>query len=154
MHLQTLDPNHLGDDEFKVWLENRGQRVFEIAKIPRGKSRAMKAFKSLEEELRANRVTVEHKWVQITIANGWIKPILKDEIVELVVYPSYPTKFTVELDLRKELPGLFSSNTIGKPQISQETIGFYAEHAMLVLNVRDPPTNHIDFYLPKLICRD
>jgi hypothetical protein len=90
LHLQTLDETH----RYKVWLENKGQRVVE----PGGKIPA-KVLKSLQREIAEKRQWIEDRWVRLMIAQGWLDLHVSLPQVTLVAYPKTPNKFSRKIDL-------------------------------------------------------
>jgi hypothetical protein len=108
MHLQTVDEPHRND--YKVWLETRGQRAFEAAtKIP---SRISKA---LQTTVARNRRTIEDHWVSLMIRKGWLQAHLSAGKVKLVAYPNTQGTFTREIDLSIDLlPDPRTSNSLPK----------------------------------------
>lgn len=94
MHLQTVDREHY--NQYKVWLERAGRRVFEPAnKIP------AKVLKRLEVEVQERRVHIEGRWVNLMIDNRWIELKRAGSKITIVAYPHVPSRFTRTLDLRE-----------------------------------------------------
>jgi hypothetical protein len=90
MHLQTLDEV----PSFKVWLEEKGRRVFEAAgKVP------PKLLKPLRDFLAEHRQAVEDKWVRLMLDKHWLHLHVALPKLTLVAYPNTPTKFTREINL-------------------------------------------------------
>ena len=90
MHLQSVEKKYA----YKVWLENKGKRVFEPAdKMPAD------VRKSLWHEFAKQRKFIEDRWVKLMLSNEWIHLHVALPVVTLVVYPNYPHKFTRVLDL-------------------------------------------------------
>jgi|SRR6516165_5695170 hypothetical protein len=90
MHLQALEETH----PYKVWLENRGQRVIEpVGKIP------AKVLKSLQKEIADKRQWIEGGWVRLMIAQGWLDLHVALPQITLVAYPKTPNKFSRKIDL-------------------------------------------------------
>src|SRR5207244_1144842 len=83
MHLQTVEAKHR--NEYKVWLERNGRRVFEPAgDIP------SKVLKALEAEVTSGRIRVEAQWVEMMIRYDWLRVHLRGREVTLTVYPQFP----------------------------------------------------------------
>ena len=90
MHLQTLEEKH----DFKVWLENKGKRVFEpVGKVPG------KVLKSLEEVVSASRKKIEDRWMGLMLDNRWLQLHVTLPEITIVAYPNTPNKFSRKLDL-------------------------------------------------------
>jgi hypothetical protein len=96
MHLQSTDGEHV----YKVWLEERGRRVFHpVGTIPR------KVQKALQEEVADHRTFVEDKWVRMMIDKKWIELRFAAPVAVLVVYPNTPNRFVRTVDLSEHFPG-------------------------------------------------
>ncbi len=92
MHLQTVDRKHF--NQFKVWLEKAGRRVFDPAgAIP------AKVLKKLEAEVQKNRALVEGRWVNLMIEVGWLQLRTAGTKVTLTAYPANPNRFQRVIDL-------------------------------------------------------
>jgi hypothetical protein len=91
MHLQSTD----GEHDYKVWLEEKGKRVFlpENA-IPR------KALKLLDAEVKNHRRFIEDKWVRLMLDARWLDLRIALPNVTLVAYPHTPNKLVRKIDLR------------------------------------------------------
>ncbi len=90
MHLQLIDevPSH------KVWLEEKGERVFEsVGEIP------TKILKPLRDFMAEHRLSVEDKWVRFMLDKHWMHLHIALPKLTLVAYPNMPTKFVREIDL-------------------------------------------------------
>lgn len=114
MHLQVVDSQHrrLG---YKVWLEERGRRVFQPEpSIP------VKVLKSLQQEVARMRDGIEHDWVALMIGKGWITIRVEWPIIRIIAYPRTPNQFERELNLLKELPGAAREVTAENTVLSQE----------------------------------
>lgn len=100
MHLQTVDSKHM--NEYKVWLENKGKRVFEPVNVP------SKIFSKLEDALNQKRGNVEGRWVNLMIEKGWLELHVHGSVLTLVAYPNVPgSRFTRTLDLADYLRGIY-----------------------------------------------
>jgi hypothetical protein len=92
MHLQTVDEEHR--NLYKVWLEEKGARAFQpAAAIP------AKVLKALQAEFERRRASVEAKWVNLMIKQGWLTLAVQGGIIVLTAYPR-TSRFerTIELD--------------------------------------------------------
>ena len=104
MHLQTVDKDSLeGPKKVKIWLENRGRRVFERAVG----SIDGKPFKHLARKVAEERAALEHRWVHFMLRNDWLKARLQGSIVTLTAYPRSHNSFTRNIDLRQLYPGAY-----------------------------------------------
>jgi hypothetical protein len=91
MHLQSVD----GEHHYKVWLEEKGKRVFQPDdSIPR------KVLRSLQAEVTNQRQFVEDKWVRFMVDQGWLDLHVDLPEITLVAYPKLPGKFARKVDLR------------------------------------------------------
>lgn len=90
MHLQSVDRQH----RHKVWLEDKGKRVFE----PEGKIPA-RVLKSLREAVSEERQRIEDNWVDLMLDLGWLVMHVNLPNVNLVAYGNTPNKFTRKIDL-------------------------------------------------------
>lgn len=92
MHLQTVDDKHF--NLYKVWLENKGSRVFEPAgPIP------ARVLKSLKAEVASKRRHLEGRWARFMIKNGWLQLHVALPHVSVTAYPNTPNKFTRKVNL-------------------------------------------------------
>jgi hypothetical protein len=95
MHVQTLD----GPESYKVWLEEKGKRVFQpVGKIPR------KVLNPLQAKLIDQRQFIEGKWARFMLDQGWLDLHVALPHLTLVAYPQHPGKFTRKIDLRTWFP--------------------------------------------------
>jgi hypothetical protein len=93
MHLQTV--NRPTRNQYKVWLERAGRRVFEVeGKVP------AKVLKRLEAEVGGRRSYVEGWWVEFMIRNGWLELKVAGSKVVLTAYSDTPNRYTRTIDLR------------------------------------------------------
>lgn len=90
MHLQSVERKY----KYKVWLESKGERVFE----PEGKIPA-KVSKALREAVTAHREFIEDNWVDLMLDKGWLALHIALPQLTLVAYPNSPSKFTCVIDL-------------------------------------------------------
>ena len=96
MHLQSTDEEH----RFKVWMEDRGRRVFQPeAKIP------AKVLKPLQKQVATHRQFIEDRWVRLMLHKDWIEAHLTVPCVVLNMYPNTPSRFSRTIDLTVEFPG-------------------------------------------------
>ncbi len=93
MHLQTV--NRQSRDQYKVWLERAGRRVFEVeGKVP------AKVLKRLEAEVGGRRSYVEGWWVEFMMEQNWLDLKVAGSKVVLTAYANTPNRFTRTFDLR------------------------------------------------------
>lgn len=98
LHLQTVDRKHRND--YKVWLERQGRRVFEpVGRIP------AQVLKRLETEVARNRTSIEDHWVEMMIDSQWLQCHVALPQVTLVAYPGTPSRFVRRIDLRSYFTG-------------------------------------------------
>lgn len=96
MHLQTTDDEHL--NQYKVWLEHRGQRAFEVAKGPL----PSKVEKALKSYLRRSRDGLEMKWIRLMLKKRWMAFRVEGDHVVLTAYPqSASAKFERKVEIAK-----------------------------------------------------
>src|SRR5580765_7897802 len=87
IHLQVLDPKRPSDN-FKVWLEKHGRRVFEPA-APIKSS----VLRTVRTAVARHRQYIEDRWVRFMIHRGWLTAHLAAPYVTLVAYPGTPNSF-------------------------------------------------------------
>jgi len=111
MHLQAVDRKNLND--YKVWLERKGKRVFEpVQKIP-GKIQT-----KLEAEVKKKRTHIEARWTNLMIQNDWLALKMQGTIITLTVYPGSPgSRFTRFVDIAEYLRGIYSPTSKMWPKI-------------------------------------
>src|SRR2546426_236058 len=79
MHLQSVDDAH----HYKVWLEEKGTRIFEPAgKIP------AKILKPLATVVNENRLFIEDNWARFMVAKDWLALHIALPKLTLVAYPN------------------------------------------------------------------
>lgn len=94
MHLQTVDQEHR--NLHKVWLEDRGRRVFEpVGEIP------AKVRSALEAKVRTRRDSIESYWIELMIKKGWLTYRLDGGSIVLTAYPSYPIRFERKVEIAR-----------------------------------------------------
>ena len=97
MHLQTVDKAHL--NRYKVWLEERGRRVFQVEKaLPPDVETQLRA------EVDARRTEIDAAWISHMINKGWITVTVAKGVVMLRVYPGTAHEFTRQIDLHQHVP--------------------------------------------------
>jgi hypothetical protein len=108
MHLQTVESGaRIGPKKAKVWLENKGKRIFELAMG----TLSGPDLKRLKAKIDSERKVLESRWVAFMVLQGWIKAELRTPIIVVTAYPNTHNKFTRELDLRKLQPGVSNWDT-------------------------------------------
>ena len=90
MHLQSTD----GEHDYKVWLEEKGKRVFQPeGAIPR------KVLKALTAEVKDHRRFIEDKWVRQMLDLEWLDLHIALPSITLIAYPHTPNKLIRKIDL-------------------------------------------------------
>lgn len=90
MHIQSVERKY----KYKVWLEDKGKRVFEpVGKLP------AKVLKALSTEVGNSRQFIEDNWVELMLDKKWIALHVAMPKLTLVAYPNTPNKFTRVIDL-------------------------------------------------------
>ncbi|MCS6975702.1 MAG: hypothetical protein NZM31_01660 [Gemmatales bacterium] len=143
MHLQIVDRQHLHLG-YKVWLEDRGKRVFQPEPgIP------AKVLKALREACQRERQRIEADWVSFMIVNGWLSFRLKGSVVELTAYPGQRHSFRRSLDLKDWLadPSLLR-------RITSESLRLNDEFAWLELFPDRPESRRVTIPLAPLLWSD
>jgi hypothetical protein len=94
MHLQTVDDEHR--NQYKVWLERKGTRVFEpVGSIP------AKVLKKLQAKVGDLRRHIEGRWASFMIRHRWLQIKVTLPEVALLAYPGTPNKFTRKVNLQE-----------------------------------------------------
>lgn len=106
MHLQTVDDGR-SRPKVKVWLEEKGRRIFQPAEDGKGSFRAAD-FAKLKERVEAERTDIEREWLRLMVKQAWITAKLYGSDVVLTAYPHTHNSFQRILDLKKEFPGAYS----------------------------------------------
>jgi len=98
MHLQTVDKEHRRL-RYKVWLENKGRRVFEPeAGIP------SKVLKALQAAIKGERERIEAEWASFMIQDGWLKAGLVGGTIVVCAYPMSHNRFERTVELLDMIP--------------------------------------------------
>jgi hypothetical protein len=156
MHLQTVDENHF--KLYKVRLEQNGKRTCDPAQAKiKGKKIAIprKVLAALKEEVDAYRDDVEARWVRLMIAHEWIRIPLAGSNMVLTIYPNQPTRFTRNLDLSMELPGLYDPSYPMTPKkvIKPEDVTLNRDLAAIELWPHEKIADRHHIFLPPVIWR-
>ncbi len=150
MHLQTVDSKHR--NQYKVWLERNGKRVFEpLGNIP------AKVLKALEAEVTEERVRIEAQWIEMMIQYDWLTVQLRDREVMLTAYPQFPgARFIRTFDIADHLPALYnpSSQLTGKSPVKPEEIGLNAEVAAVEVYPQKHESKRPHISLPEILWQD
>jgi hypothetical protein len=93
MHLQSTGKHR---NEYHVWLEKNGNRVFEPDK---GDSNTV--FSKLYDALKKKEDHVESTWVRFMLDKGWLNFHLDGKNLILKAYPGLNHSFTRTIDLTK-----------------------------------------------------
>jgi hypothetical protein len=136
MHLQSVDDQH----DYKVWLEEKGERVFEpVGKIP------AKVVKALREYVAEHRLLVEDNWARLMLAKGWVDLHIALPTLTLVAYPNTPSKFVREIDLTTWLDPKYLAT------LTPDIIELNREMASLRLWTNRPEYDTYDARLSRLL---
>jgi hypothetical protein len=139
MHLQTLDQV----PAYKVWLEDKGKRVFEpVDKVP------AKVLKSLRDFVAVHRQAVEDKWVGLMLDKDWLALHIALPKLTLVAYPNTPNKFSRVIDLTTWL------NPKQLATLTPEIIELNREMVALRLWTNRPEEQAYDVRLSRLLWID
>ncbi len=132
MHVQTVDKAHL--NRYKVWLEERGRRVFQV-----DKSIPSDVENRLRDEVEAHRSELDAAWISHMINKGWITFIVANRRITLRVYPGTAHEFTRQIDLDEHVPRHAATMTGTDVELSQDPVA-------VVIWPRKPPAQqeHID----------
>lgn len=115
MHVQTVDRAHL--NRYKVWLEERGRRVFQIEKqLPPDVESKLRA------EVDANRPALDAAWISHMINKRWISVTVANGVVMLRVYPGTAHEFTRQIDLHQHVPRHANSIEPTDIELSQDPV--------------------------------
>ncbi len=141
MHLQVVDRKHvkLG---YKVWLENKGQRVFE----PHGDIPA-KFLRPLKARVTSDRISIEAEWVHFMIKQNWLTYRINGTVMTLVAYPGTPNRFERTIDLAPHLG-------IDADKFRPADVGLNSEFAVIELWPRQPETRRPFIRLWPILWRD
>lgn len=150
MHLQTVDARHR--NEYKVWLEKQGRRVFEpVGTIP------SKVLTALEAEVGTERIRVEAQWISLMIANDWMTFTMRGSVVTLIAYPGFPGgRFTRRVDLADYLQGIYSPRSQMWPKIpvTAAEVALNAEIAALEIWPHKDESQRYHISLPEILWQD
>lgn len=107
IHLQTVESGaRSGPNKAKVWLENKGQRIFELATG----NISGPDLKRLKAKVDSERKDLESRWVTFMVLQGWVTAELRAPIIVVTAYTNTHNKFSRELDLRKLQSGISNWN--------------------------------------------
>jgi hypothetical protein len=150
MHLQTVDAKHR--NEYKVWLEAQGKRVFDpVGSIP------SKVLRPLDAEVKRARIRVEAQWVSLMIANDWLTFTMQGSVITLIAYPGFPGgRFTRTVDLADYLQGIYSPTSQMWPKIpvKPEEVGLNGEIAALEIWTQKHESARYHISLPEILWQD
>jgi hypothetical protein len=140
MHIQSVDDEHSG--AYKVWLEERGHRVFQPeAALPRKVSDALAA------EVANQRRRIEASWASFMVRKGWLELSSSPGTLTLTIYPRTAQARTVAVDLRAELPGAWE-------RLNEANVALSNTMAAIVLGTDRPEDEQDHIPLPGLIWSD
>lgn len=98
MHLQTVDKQHRRV-HYKVWLENKGRRVFEPEPgVP------AKVLQVLQEAVNEERGRIDCEWISYMMLNRWLDARLVGADVEIHAYAKSSHHFVRTLKLKRLIP--------------------------------------------------
>jgi hypothetical protein len=150
MHVQTVDSKHQGS--YKVWLENKGKRVFEPATpMPSTVEQRLRA------EVTAKRAHVEGRWVNLMIANNWIRLGVKGSQVTVTAYASVPGSRLVRVvDLADYLKGIYdpSSQMWPKDPVKPEEVTLSRELPAIEIWPQKDESLRYHILLPPILWQD
>lgn len=151
MHLQVVDREHLRL-HYKVWLEEKGQRVFEAAaRIPE------KILKKIEEQVAENRDLIEDQWTRFMIDKKWLALALDGSLITLTAYPVFAgSRFQRTLDLADEFPGLYdpSPQVRTRGPVKPDELILSSEMNAIEIRPRLHESERHHIYLPPILWRD
>ena len=105
LHLQTVDKDAMrGPKKAKVWLENKGRRIFEIAAPG---DLTSKEWKKLETAVSGKRDLIESRWTAFMVEHHWLAATIEESAVTLTAYPGTHNRFTRTIDLVAIFPGAY-----------------------------------------------
>lgn len=139
MHLQSLGEGF----SYKVWMEEKGKRVF----TPAGKVPG-KIFKSIDAKVAEQRTPIEDMWVRFMLDNDWLALYIAMPKLTLVAYPNNPSKFSRVIDLTTWL------NPQQLATLSPEIIELNREMAALRLWTNRPEEQAYDVRVSRLLWID
>jgi len=149
MHLQTVDLRT--KDTIKVWLETVGKRDFVLAKG----TLEGKEYRELFAEVQSNREYLENLWAAFMIDNGWLSAVVKGDVVLLTAYPKTNSSFQRKIELRKEFPGAFRSQTQGYNRPGWDgknlLVDLDSENALLAVGPAENPDERNHLLLSKIL---
>lgn len=153
MHLQPVDQKHRTAD-YKVWLEERGRRVFQ----PEG-SIPPKVLKRVEGELVKHRKRIEDDWTRLMLQKDWLILSLTGSIITVVAYPQVPgSGFARTLDLADYLPGIYhpESQLVAreKKPVTPEEIALSKELCAIEIYPQREEGRRHHIYLPPILWQD
>lgn len=139
MHLQVVDEQHRRL-KYKVWLEAKGRRAFE----PEG-TIPPKLLKSLKTQVEHWLPTIEAKWVNLMIKQGWLRHAVRGPIVTLIAYANTPNRFERVIDLREYLAPEFAA------RIQPQDVALNDEFAVVALYATKPETDQPWIQIPPIL---
>lgn len=148
MHLQVIDDEHK-HLHYKVWLENRGRRIFE----PEG-SVPGKVLQALRAKLESERERIEILWTGLMVQCKWIAAALHGTIVTLTAYPKVPgSRFTRAVDLKEHLPGIYDPSypVYPKEEIRPEDIFIRRDPLALGIWPKKSEEEQVHIGLPEIL---
>ena len=137
MHLQTVDEEHR--NLYKVWLEEQGRRVFQ----PDGAIPA-KVLKALRTDVTKRRDSIEAKWVNFTIKQGWLTHSVKGPTIRLTAYPG-TNRFERLIDLGQYLAPEFV------PRVTPRDVRLNDEYAVVEIWPERPEPDRYWIQLPPIL---
>jgi hypothetical protein len=115
MHIQTVDKAHL--NRYKVWLEERGHRVFQVEKqLPSDVEARLRAA------VKAQRAELDAAWISHLINKQWIALHIAHKMITLRIYPGTAHEFTRQIDLAEHIPRHADTLTAADIELSQDPV--------------------------------
>lgn len=153
MHLQTVDEQHR-KSPFKVWLEEKGKRIFEpVGEVP------AKPLSKLREAVLLDRRAIEDPWTVFMLRNEWIELAMSGSVITVTAYPRFPgSRFTRTVDLADVLPGIYDPHSQLAPRekkpVKPEEVVLSRELCAIEIWPQQPEARRHHIYLPPILWTD
>ena len=146
MHIQTLEKGaRTGPKSAKVWLEERGNRVF----IPAGGDLRPAEWEKLRAEVERRRSEIEDEWIVLMISKGWLTVERHGSVIYLHAYPGFPGRYTRTFDLMEEfVPDFMNDLLHGGKKLH---VDFDKVQGILRVGRQDDPNKRQFFRLDTLL---
>lgn len=104
LHIQTVDKGSLyGPKSAKVWLESKGQRVFDVESTGGLSARKLAELKA---SVVKNKQYIESEWISGLIDKAKVTAKIEGDDVVITMYPGTHNEYTGTVPLREEFPGV------------------------------------------------